>query len=115
MKKDFHSHRFTGVVVCVWMLLPAVFLAGCGAYAVSPVTGFLYTEIKGPITATNNATYSKVGTAYVTSILGLIARGDASIETAAKNGGITKIHHVDYAVKSILGLVATYTTTVYGE
>ncbi|MBM3236358.1 hypothetical protein FJZ31_08675 [Candidatus Poribacteria bacterium] len=83
--------------------------------ATSPVTGFWYTEVKGPVTATANPTYSKVGSAFCTSLLGLIATGDASIETAAKNGGITKIHHVDYESKSILGLFATYTVIVYGE
>jgi len=41
--------------------------------------------------------------------------GDASIQAAMQNGGITKIHHVDYKVTSVLGVYATYTTVVYGE
>jgi len=32
-----------------------------------------------------------------------------------KNGGITKVHHVDSKVKNILGVYAEYTTVVYGE
>jgi hypothetical protein len=90
-------------------------IAGCAAYAVAPVTGFVYTDVKGPMTATSNPGGEKVGTAICTSILGLVAQGDASIETAARNGGITKIHHVDYHSTSILGIYATFTTTVYGE
>lgn len=96
-------------------LFLAALLTGCGAMATSPVTGLLSTEVRGPVTATANPTYSKVGTASCTSILGLVATGDASIEAASKNGGITQIHHVDYESKIILGLYATYTVIVYGE
>ncbi|MFC1713484.1 TRL-like family protein [Candidatus Poribacteria bacterium] len=106
---------FNTVKFLVPVLLLAVVLAGCGAYATAPVTGFAYTEVKGPGMATSNPISSKVGTATCTSILGLIAQGDASIETAAKSAGITKIHHVDYQSKSILGLYAEFTVVVYGE
>jgi hypothetical protein len=34
---------------------------------------------------------------------------------AAKNGGITKIQFVDWEADNILGLIGTYTCTVYGE
>ncbi|MBD3183058.1 hypothetical protein GF312_12255 [Candidatus Poribacteria bacterium] len=97
------------------ILLLVLFLAGCAAYSVAPVTGGLYTEVKMPGVVTSNTGSSKVGTATCTSILGLIAQGDASIETAAKNAGITKIHHVDYQSKSILGIYAEFTVMVYGE
>ena len=30
-------------------------------------------------------------------------------------GGITKVHHVDYKVKDILGIVGSTTTIVWGE
>ena len=43
------------------------------------------------------------------------ATGDSSISAAMANGGITKIHHVDCKVFSVLGLYARYTTVVYGE
>ena len=39
----------------------------------------------------------------------------ASIQAAMKNGGIKKIHHVDYEVKHFLGIYAEFTTVVYGE
>jgi hypothetical protein len=89
-------------------------LTGC-AVSMSPTTGFLYSDVKGPLVATSNAGSSKVGTAICTSILGLVSTGDASIETAMKAGGITKIHHVDYHSTGILGIYATFTVTVYGE
>jgi hypothetical protein len=92
-----------------------VFLSGCAAYSVSPVTGFLYTDVQGPADATSNDGSSKMGIAKAQSILGLVATGDASIEAAMNDGGITKIHHVDYQSKSILGIWAEFTVIVYGE
>jgi hypothetical protein len=56
-----------------------------------------------------------VRTATSTTYLGLWAEGDASIDTAKKNGGITTVSSVDAKVDSILGIVTTYTTTVRGN
>ncbi len=95
--------------------LATMLFTGCAAYAVTPVFGALYTDVKAPLTATSNSEYSKVGTGEATSILGLIATGDASIQTAARNAGITKIHHVDFESKSVLGIYAKFTVYVYGE
>ena len=98
----------------------ALLVTGCAAMTISPVPGVFYTQIRAPENALATpvgevATYSKVGTASCTSILGLIATGDASVSEAMEDGDITKIHHVDYAGDNILGLVATYTVLVYGE
>lgn len=90
-------------------------MMGCAAYSVAPVTGFIYTDVQGPLSATNHDSNSKVGMATCTSILGLVATGDASIEAAMQNGGITQIHHVDFKSKSILGIYAEFTTIVYGK
>ena len=92
------------------------YLAGLLAGCATPYPkGALYTEIKAPVSATGGITYSKVGTAKATSILGLVATGDASIKTAAANGGIKTIKYVDYDAKNILGIFGEYTTTVYGD
>ena len=69
------------------VLIAALFLSGC-AMTMTPAVGTLYSDVKGPHVATSNPGYSKVGTAKAESILGLIATGDASIQTAMKNGGI---------------------------
>ena len=103
------------VALIIVTLFTVILLSGCAAIAVSPVTGMLYTNVKAPVTATGNYSPSKVGTASCTSLLGLIATGDASIKTAMKNGGITKVHHVDYRSRSFLGLFAEYIVIVYGE
>lgn len=69
-----------------------------------------------PVGATSNAVGSKVGTAKATGYLGvLFFNADASIQAAAKNGGITKISTVDLKQTSILGIIVTYETIVTGD
>ena len=69
-----------------------------------------------PVNATGYAVGSKVGTATATGYLGvLFFNADASIKTAAKNGGITRISSVDLKQTSLLGIIVTYETIVSGE
>lgn len=93
----------------------AALLSSCAAYTASPATGFLFTDVKYPMAVTDNSGASKVGTAELSSILGIVATGDASIDKAAKEAGISEIHHVDVQAKNILGIYATYKIYVYGE
>lgn len=104
--------RKTAALVVLCFVTVAV-LSGC---ATPYPAGMLYTEIKAPVGAGAGAmNYSKVGTSKATSILGLVATGDASIKAAAANGGISSIKYVDYDAKNILGVYGEYTTTVYGD
>ncbi len=90
-------------------------LTGCVAVT-SPVSnGLIYTGVSGPVAATAGDTYSKVGKSSCVAILGIVSTGDASIDAAMKNSGITKIHHVDHKSTNILGVFAKFTTIVYGE
>lgn len=69
-----------------------------------------------PVTATSNNVGKKVGVSKATGYLGVIfLDADASISTAAKNGGITKISTVDIKKTSVLNLIVTYETIVTGE
>ena len=69
-----------------------------------------------PVAATSNPVGSKVGTSKATGYLGfLFFNQDASIQAAAKNGGISKISTVDIKYSTILNLVVTYETIVTGE
>lgn len=69
-----------------------------------------------PVNATSNSVGGKVGRAKAEGYLGfLFFNQDASIRSAAKNGGITKISTVDIKSTSILGLYVTYETIVTGE
>ncbi|MCK9594165.1 MAG: TRL-like family protein [Candidatus Omnitrophica bacterium] len=100
--------------VCLVLVFAcSVLLSGC---ATPYPYGALYTEIKAPAAVgTEGLAYSKVGVAKSTSILGLVATGDASIKAASDNGGIKKVKYVDYSAKNILGIFGEYTTTVYGD
>lgn len=92
----------------------AAVFASCSAVK-SPLMGVIYTDVKDGMAVTGNAGSSKVGTAEAKGILGIVAIGDASIQAAAKEAGITRIHHVDYESKSYVGVYSIYTVVVYGE
>ncbi|MEG2064214.1 MAG: TRL-like family protein [Alistipes sp.] len=91
-----------------------MFFTSCAAVK-SPVVGMVYTNVKDGMAVTNNVGSSKVGTASVKGYVGVVATGDASIQAAAKDAGITRIHHVDYESKSYVGVYSKYTVIVYGE
>jgi len=89
--------------------------AVCAGCAKTPVLGGIYTDVKDGMAVTGNAGSSKVGTAEVKGYVGLVALGDASIQAAAREAGITRIHHVDYQTKSYVGVYTIYTVIVYGD
>ncbi len=95
------------------LLAFAALFTGCATQ--TPI-GFILTDNTLPLQVGDaSAKSTKVGTATSQSYLMMIAVGDSSINTAARDGGITKINHVDWKVKSMLGIIGEYTTTVYGE
>jgi hypothetical protein len=102
--------RKLSLLTCLFVAL-ALF-TGC---ATPMPLGLLYTDLKIPLSATGEVAKGKVGVGECSTVLGLVATGDCSIEAAMKNGGISKVSHVDWDAKSILGIFGTYRTTVYGE
>ncbi len=99
------------VMMC---LAACALLSSCGVTK-SPVQGYIYTDVVSGNAVTSNTLATKVGVATATSVLNMVATGDASYQTAAKNGGITKISHVDERSWTVLGIYTTYETIVYGE
>ncbi len=102
------------VMCCV-----AVVLSVAGSGCVVPMRG----SVMGPITVDhvgpgstvdNTVRPLKRGEAKAAGIL-FFATGDASIQTAMKAGGITRVHHIDYDVKNILYVYSEVITIVYGE
>ena len=70
----------------------------------------------GPLCATSNKVGTKVGESTANFLFGVIPMGetDASIQAAARNGGISSISTVD--VKTTIGIFTIkYTTIVTGE
>jgi hypothetical protein len=101
------------LISCLSAVALLALASGCVMVGV-PITGSIYTDVMGPGPVTSNSGASKMGEATATGVLGFVT-GDCSIKTAAANGGITKIQHVDSHATYILGVYGTYTTTVYGE
>ena len=102
-----------GIALVAVMCVAVGLLTGC---ATPYPVGTLYTELSLPVTATaNDGASPKMGTAECTSILSLVATGDASIEAAKKQGGITEVHHVDWYAENILGIIGKYKVVVYGK
>jgi hypothetical protein len=89
----------------------SVLLASCAGPIAS---GALYTSTSTGLSASGNAG-TKVGQACNTSILGLIATGDASIAAAKADGHITQVSSVDYTANNVLGIYGTYCTVVKGN
>ena len=97
-------------------LLAFAFAAAlCTGCVKSPLIGGAYTDVRDGFAVTGNAGSSKVGTAEAKGYVGLVALGDASIQAAARDAGITRIHHVDYQAKPYVGVYTIYTVIVYGE
>lgn len=115
MKK--HAFLLTPLLLALMLLTSgcATFIGGGGM-----PQGALFTDVEGP-RATQTFEMSveagelKRGTSTAKGYLGLVAQGDASIQAAAREAGITNIHHVDFHKRSILGLYVEHTTVVYGQ
>ena len=69
-----------------------------------------------PVNATSNEVGSKVGMSEAKGFLNVLwFDQDASIQSAAKNGGISKISTVDLKTTDLLGIIQTYECIVTGE
>lgn len=100
----------------VFMMISVLMLGSCVSMPLkSPVLGAVYTKVNSAEMVTSNSLGKKTGKTCARSILGLIATGDASIQTAARNANISKISHVDSEIESILGVLVEHCTVVYGE
>lgn len=92
------------------MKLKVLFISILCAFALSSCS------ITMPISATSNTLGTKKGESEGTCFFGVMCFNvDASIQKAAKNGGITKISTVDLKTSNMLGIVVTYTCIVTGE
>ncbi|MEM3170546.1 MAG: TRL domain-containing protein [Candidatus Nitrosotenuis sp.] len=111
------------------LAIGACLFYGCGAFVAFPLIGGLYTGVTAPKTYDSGPTgqpYQILGVvegkSTATSILGIVATGDASVHKAYQNalrqipGAEALIEvTVDYQGTSVLGLFASYTTIVRGK
>ena len=94
----------------------AALASGCVMVGKTNAAAPIMLNVQSPDTSfiDNSVKPAKKGTAVASGII-CFTEGDASIKKAMENGGITKIHHVDYEVRSIFGIVGSTTTIVWGE
>lgn len=81
-------------------------------------TGCVYTHITMPLSTELNKTElgHKRGEASMYSYLWLVALGDAGAATAAKQGGISIMTHMDREYQAVFyGIYTRTTTIVYGD
>jgi hypothetical protein len=80
--------------------------------------GAVYSDTKAPSsldraeTTGENKSGPKTGRACSAGVLGIAAWGDASIDAAKKQGGITSVHSVEYEATAVLGIVYVNVCTV---
>ena len=77
-----------------------------------PTVG-LWMDVKGPIQG-GSGNGTKTGEACSQHWFGVVALGDASIATAAKNGGISRVDSADFHAKNLI-VMGTFCTTVRGS
>ena len=108
--------RFTSTFLVFGVMTLGAGLSGC-MIVDSPIKGVLGTEvIWGDVAGkTAPADTQKQGKACAESILGLIARGDASVRAAKENGGITEVSSVDHSARNFLNVVGEWCTLVRGN
>ena len=90
-------------------------VAGCLSAPFQPPGGVVSVTTAPLSTEGNWDVGSRKGEASSFSVLGLYASGDCSIATAARNGGLKKIGHVDYEYLNVIGIWQKATVIVYCE
>ncbi len=99
------------------LLVSTLLLASCGAQTRSGVSSGLVSSWKDTISGVsdNSVVVEKSGEACSTNILGIVASGDSSVETAKRNGGIKKVAYSDTTYLNVLGLYQKGCTVVKGQ
>ncbi len=100
--------------------LGATGLSGCAgvAFAGTGAPGFssLYanTSSKQWINETTKLG-AKSGEGCITSILGIVTTGDASVNEITRKANINRVTHIDHKLENMIGLYAKYCVVVYGD
>jgi hypothetical protein len=97
------------------VLVLAAFLPLAGCFMVMPpAVGSIWADVKYDGHAHGSLAATKEGRACARSILGVFAQGDASIEAAAKAGGIKTVASIDHTAK-VMVVIGEYCTIVRGS
>lgn len=102
------------------LIAPVLALSGCVVFYRAPVLPpqagtFTNTGQPVDIDFDNTIIGHRRGEASSVSIIGLFGFGDCTVASAAREGNIDVVDHIDGEVLNILGLYTRMTTIVYGR
>jgi TRL-like protein family len=97
-------------------VLIAIGMTGC-MIVDTPVKGMFGSRVRWGDFAQGDDTTpdTKEGKACMDTILGLFARGDASVRAAKANGKITEVSVIDHSARNFLNITGEYCTIVRGK
>ena len=99
-----------------FIAIASVLLITSCAYPLSSTgPGGLFTATKEGVSANNNQSATRSGTACGYNVLGVAAFGDSSVDQAKMNGGIKNIATMDREYFSVLGIFAKSCLIVKGN
>ena len=100
-------------IVSIALAMALVFgSTGCVMSPTGP--GIIYMNGKGPLGPASGTDTAKVGRSCARVVLALFAWGDASIESAKRNAGITEVTTIDHKSFNFIGF-GSFCTVVYGS
>lgn len=131
MRNGIGSRFVRGAVLCSALVMVGALTTACSLAPVTapvvPPPGLLFTQYKAPM----DVEFSKEGagtpmtglrsgtseTSYIQLWYRVLSFGwgDASIEEASRQGGISEVSYADYEVLSVLGLYVNTKVTVHGK
>lgn len=117
MKRSFPRDTLpaTSAPALLALLAFAGVATGCATTTRAPVTGLIFNGTKAGELVTEASDASKSGRSCAHSVLGAVAWGDASLDSAKKAGGISTVSAVDGENFSVLGAYARYCLVVTGR
>lgn len=109
-------NKIAGLMIAGVVLLTT----GCAGVVFQPkgaMQGFLFAENQSNtyVNDDEQGGFAKKGESCAKSILGWVTIGDASVASAAKNGGITNVGVIDNDFSNILGVYAEFCIVVHGN
>jgi hypothetical protein len=100
--------------LCVVLVLAIGLVFGTGCVQSPTGPGLIYMNVKGPLQPAGCTATSKVGKSCAKVFLVLFAWGDASIESAKRDAGITEVTTIDHESFNFVGF-GSFCTIVYGS
>jgi hypothetical protein len=125
-RRSLHSRRLLpGALAC---LAAACALSSCTSFYVAPVVPqtsaalpvprvIAFGDYSAPLDVTFDRTGvdARHGRASTVTVFNLFSYGDASVEAAARQGGIGVVTQIDHEFFNVFGLYVKYTTVVTGR